>query len=247
MSLTEEITALVSETRSLIDVFNEKSDTIDASLARLEAAETMASKWVYVDSVNGNDEGTGTITDPYLTIEKALAATADNISVLINLLNDTVMMDRSVNVGARVLRFQGRDSSNNVVSRSLSFASEAVTSPRWSGHRQCAGIEMAGPAFIQFTSIDLVIPNCGEEITFPYCLYGAQSLDVILRSCSISIADAASVADLFSVYYPASAGLWFSTVTVDSGVEGHFLNGISAGADPNTDASNRFRSNLTSL
>ncbi|WP_321446900.1 hypothetical protein [uncultured Cohaesibacter sp.] len=246
MSLTDNITDLVDESRALIETFNAKKDDIDAAVARLEAAETMVTKWVYVDSVNGDDEGLGTAEEPYLTVEKAIDATKDNIRVLVLLLNDAVMTDR-VTTGARALLFQGRNAAGETVRRTLSFAAEAVTSPRWSGQRQCAGIEFSASGMVTFTSIDIVIPDCGEEITFPYLVHGGQSGELILRDCDVSIAAAGGVALLLSTYYPAPAALWASNVVLGTGVEGHLMRGVAAGVDPNTDTSNRFRSNLTSV
>lgn len=246
MSLEQSVTDLVNEARALLDWGSDSKSELADAIARIEAAAATSSKIVYVDAINGNDEALGTSIAPLLTLDKAIEVTSGYSRAVVYLLSN-VTLSSLIWTEARLLVLSGVTSTGAPATRTLQFASEASNSPAADGSRRVASIRPTANAVLVMENINFIIPNCGAVINDPLCIRSAAGLGAILRNGSISVADVATTARMFSARSPTPFSLWVDNVSLGTGVPGKLIDEFAAGMDPNAAISNRFRSNLTSV
>lgn len=247
MSLTEDIAQLVARTNALLNTFEAKEAAISAAVQVAVNTAASTRRDVWVDPVKGNDANTGlTPATAFLTLDRAIEATAHASAVFINLLGDVTMRKR-ITTYSTVLSIQGMDGVNelNRPLRKISFAPLASNSPNAYSNTFSAGIEMASRLGMRTEAIQFVIPDMPSTTTTRNIFGIHFGMTLTMRTGGIYCDNAATVAVLFSPWFMGPIDLWLSDVTIGTNARGHILDSVAANADPN--ATKFYRSNVTAL
>lgn len=246
MSLESSIAELVSRTNALLNEYSNEKAAIDAALAAAIGGVGLASKTVWVDPVGGNDANTGlTAAAAFLTLDRAIEATANTSVVYVNLLGDVVMQKR-VATAARSLSLKGTDAADvSTVTRNVSFAALASNSPDAKGATFSAGIDFSSVSALRTEAVNWAIPNVAGPLS-QYNVIGFQfGGAVVMKGGSILATNSGTLSTLIAPWYSSAIDFWLTTVSISSNARGHILADVAANADPNTKVN--YRSNITAL
>ncbi|BCH63669.1 hypothetical protein RvVAT039_08850 [Agrobacterium vitis] len=247
MSLTEDIAQLVARTNALLNTFEAKEAAISAAVqAAINGAGTL-SREVWVDPTKGNDANTGlTATTAFLTLDRAIEATAQVPCVTISLLGDVTLRKR-VWTNSVALTIRGMDgvSERNRPIRKISFAPLANNSPNIYGDTYPAGIEFNARLALRADGISIAIPDVPSTTTGKNIFSIYFGVTFTMQAGVLSADAAATAAVLLGTWWVSPVELWFSNAQIDASAKGHILGGVASGGNPNSVVN--YRSNATAL
>ncbi|UXA39130.1 hypothetical protein [Pseudomonas juntendi] len=235
MSLESQIAELVTATNALLNTFNNKNKTIDASVQAAIAAIPVNYKKLHVDQVKGDDSATGSVDAPLKTINKALAMTPYGGAVDVILKAD-YQMTANIEVDGRLINIY---SDTAGVKRKLKSAYYLTAG---GAANFLAGFPLVRGGQFMATDITLELPSPAGVTPAAFgvrdCFFTSNTLSgtavliVKLSACEV-VAAPDWVGQLIGA--SASAIMFEATGGVfPSNFAGRYINGVAAGTNPAT-------------
>ncbi|BCH55258.1 hypothetical protein ACQZ61_06515 [Agrobacterium vitis] len=247
MSLTDDIAQLVARTNALLATFEAKEAAISAAVqAAINGAGSLYRE-VWVDPTKGNDANTGlTATTAFLTLDRAIEATAQVPSVTISLLGDVTLRKR-ISTHSTALTIRGMDGVNerNRPVRKISFAPLASNSPNVYFDTYPAGIDLNARVALRTDGVSIAIPDVPSTTSSKNVFSVYFGVNFSMQAGVLSADAAATAAVLFGTWWVSPVEIWFANVQIADSAKGHILGGVAAGGNPNSVTN--YRSNATAL
>lgn len=246
MSLTSDIATLVARYEQLAATFDGKVSAINTALATALATVPAAFRYVYVDSVNGNDANDGLAeAAPVKTLSRAVALVGDGRAGEIRLMSDYVFDVWRVNLGRdQGIYLVGWNARRTLRLPVLPVPETAVQYPSF--QQKVAGFHTSyvGLNVLALTNIKIefpVAPVGGGTLgpnSYSSLLGGATdvsgSMNVLdLQNCEISY-PSGGVGSVFGVTARPSSLTVRATTYTASAMAGKWVNGAASGAAPSS-------------
>ena len=218
---TTEVIQLISQGSELYDFYTAERQALAAARANLPG---LIARTVYVDEVNGLAGNDGTVTQPYRSIDDAIASCHNGQTMSIRLLSNCTWSERTLKVSS-FFQVQGWNAQTDDVQRRTVTMADAATNEPGS----VPGIATFGISGIYFSSIDLFLADSGSAVGH-FRTNGFLSVSLL----SVSI-NGASGSTPFIDPLSGSFALGVSSL-VATGMQGRWIKNFAAGVALTADA-----------
>ena len=244
MSLTQDIANLTGQVTDLTARVSDWIDQADTKITEAVRSIPKMRKRIYVHATEGNDEATGSESDPVRTVAEAIQRVPASGWIDVWLLSD-VIIDTSIEADSR--------SVVSIVSQTGSAPARITFgtgwTERWDGYRLCS---IRAPRYMFLGGVEIVYPATQPQ---PPSDHGVVDTGLIqmrrggfLGMWNVTINGSAPSTPLERTVIgaPGFTDIMFTGATSwPAELAGVIIDGVPAGGDPN--ARWNLRSNITSL
>lgn len=232
----EDLNAATAALQAAADAYNGKKQEIDDRVNSLipTVSETLV-KTIYVDPVNGDDNGAGTGPDPVQSLSGAAALTSSAGVYVIYLRGDVVVDQRVTFRGTSVYILSDELGTKRRMDWASQIDDVSALSPSL----------RAGNLFANFTFRDIIFGNVAASVhvTQKRMIEAQAFLNLDSWICEF---DTQAGDNLPFVVTNAQVAIWMLSATIPAEQAGLWINNVAAGTDPAT-VSHIINTNLATL